>query len=70
MELDQILRPAAAAAFLSVGKTTLYRWVDRGMIARPIKLGERASGWRRLDLIAFVDAREAQRAAETKPQGE
>ncbi|MCP3714892.1 AlpA family transcriptional regulator [Paraburkholderia sp. CNPSo 3281] len=59
MDPDQILRPVAAAAFLGIGKTTLYRLAARGLIAPPIKLGERASGWRRSDLIAFVNAREA-----------
>ncbi|MCO4881566.1 helix-turn-helix domain-containing protein [Paraburkholderia caribensis] len=60
MESDQILRPNAAAAFLGVAVPTLYNWAREGQIARPIKLGPRASGWRRSYLEAFITAREQQ----------
>ena len=42
--MDSILRPTEAAQYLSVKKGTLYSFVRKGKLEKPIKLGERASG--------------------------
>ncbi len=56
---DQILRPVAAAQFLGLGLSTIYRLVKLGMLEPPIKIGLRASGWRRSTLDEFLRRRES-----------
>ena len=58
MQLDSILRPRDAAAYLGIARPTLYRWAHDGALPAPIKLGARASGWRRSVLDAFLASRE------------
>lgn len=63
---DPVLRPARAAEYLGVHRTTLYLWVRQGALVAPIQLGERAVGWRQSQLDAFLSARQqaAEQAAE------
>lgn len=56
---DQILRPRDAALYLGIARPTLYRWAQEGALPAPIKLGLRASGWRRSVLDSFLAQREA-----------
>ena len=53
-----ILRPKAAAAYLGVSLSFLYAAILRREITK-IKLGERASGIRRSDLDAWIEAQAA-----------
>ncbi len=52
--ISAIMRPADAAKYLSVSVQTLYRWAAEGKLPRPLKLGERASGWKKADLDAYI----------------
>lgn len=63
---DPILRPARAAEYLGVHRSTLNTWVKAGTLSAPIQLGERAVGWRQSQLDAFLSARQqaAEQAAE------
>lgn len=40
------VRAKQAAAFLSVGLSTFWLWVQQGKIKRPFKLSPRVSTWR------------------------
>ena len=52
--LEKILVPAAeAAALLSMGKSTFWREVAKGVIPEPIKIGG-LTRWRVSDLHRFV----------------
>ena len=51
---NPILRPAEAAAYLNVKRGTLYSFVRKGKLPKPIKLGERARGWRLSTLDAYL----------------
>lgn len=51
-ELGRVLRPKAAADFLSVSRTTLWRLAREGRIAPPLQIGARARGWTMADLLA------------------
>ncbi len=55
--MSAILRPKEAAEYLSVSRTTLYRWAATTNFPKPIKLGAHASGWRKADLDAWIEAR-------------
>jgi excisionase family DNA binding protein len=57
MHGDPILRPRDAAAYLAISRPTLYRWVNEGVLPRPIKLGKNTSGWRRSALDDFITSR-------------
>ena len=52
-----IYRPRAAAKYLGVSPSTLYRWAAATDFPRPIKLGRQASGWRKADLDKWLDSR-------------
>ena len=57
-----IIRPREAAEYLGIGRTTLYRYVNAGLLPRPIKIGPQVTGWRLSVLDDFLHQRE--RAAE------
>lgn len=54
---NAILRPKAAAKYLGVATSTLYRWSNESCFPKPIKLGRQASGWRKADLDAWLERR-------------
>ena len=58
-----IYRPRAAAKYLGVSPSTLYRWANDSDFPQPIKLGRQASGWRKADLDAWLDRRAEGEAA-------
>lgn len=54
------MRAKDAAAFLSVGVSTFWRWVAEGKIPKGTKLAARTTVWRRSDIEAFLkEAEEA-----------
>ena len=44
-QIDPILRLPRVMEALGASRSTVYELVDRGDLARPIKLGKRAAGW-------------------------
>lgn len=52
LKLPQVLERTA------VSKSGLYRMMSAGAFPRPIKLGERAVGWRSTDIDAWLASRE------------
>ncbi len=46
-----------------VTPATIYRAIKKNGFPRPIKLGRLTSRWRRSEVIAFVEARAAERVA-------
>ena len=58
-----ILRPKAAAEYLGVASSTLYRWSAGPDFPKPIKLGKQASGWRKADLDAWLERKAREAAA-------
>lgn len=57
-QIDQMLRPAEAAAYCGVTKQALYKWAREGKIAAPIKLSSHTTVWRKSALDAFISERE------------
>lgn len=58
-----ILRPADAATYIGMrSRTAIYELVKEGELPQPIKLGARASGFRLVDLDAFIERRMAMAA--------
>jgi prophage regulatory protein len=56
---DPIFRPRDAATYLGIGLTMLYQLVKADKLPRPIKVGHRASGWRRSALNEYINSRQA-----------
>lgn len=56
--MNQIIRPAKAAAMLGISKPTLYRLVSAGSLPPPIQLSKRATGWQESTLIDFINSRQ------------
>lgn len=61
--MTAIYRPKAAAEYLGVAVSTLYRWAAASDLPKPIKLGSQASGWRKADLDAWLDRKSKGAAA-------
>ena len=53
------LRAKTAAAFLSIGISTLFRWVQEGKLPKPIRLSTRCSVWKISDLEKFLEQQSA-----------
>ena len=49
------LRAKDAAAFLSIGESTFWRWVAAGRLPKGVRLSARATVWKLSDLQAFLD---------------
>ena len=57
MSDERILRLPAVCECVGLGRSTLYRMMDRGEFPRPVKLGAKANGWRKSDVQAWIAAR-------------
>lgn len=62
----ELLRPADAAAYLSVAVQTLARWRCEGQGPRFVKLGKRLVAYRRDDLEAWLTGRGALSTVEAR----
>ncbi len=55
---DAILRQPDVSGLTRLSRTTLYHATKRGEFPPPIRLGKRAVGWRRSDVLAWIKSRE------------
>lgn len=53
----KILRRREVERHTQLSKATLYRLIRAGAFPRPIKLGERAVGWRREEIDQWIASR-------------
>ena len=52
---NRVLRARDASAYLGIGESTFWRWVQTGRIPRGMRLSARATVWRVADLEAFLE---------------
>ena len=63
-EIDTVYRLPEVLRSAGVGKSTLYDWLNPTSprfdptFPRPIRLGSRAVGWRRLEVATWIETRE------------
>lgn len=58
-----IVRPRHLRHAVGLSPTTAWRLRQRGQFPEPIRLTARACGWRRADLVAWLDSRTPGRIA-------
>ena len=56
---NRILRPAQAAAFLGVCRSTLWRFEKQPGFPKKVQLGTKSIGWKALELSAWIDSKQA-----------
>ncbi len=54
---DKIYRRPDVEALVGLSRSTIYAMIADGSFPKPIKLGKRAVGWRRSDVLAWLDNR-------------
>ena len=50
--MSKLLKAKQVAEYVNVSKSQIYKLVQQGRLPKPIKLGDRGSGW----LLSEVDA--------------
>lgn len=55
---NEIWRLPKVLGVVSLARSTIYGMVARGEFPAPIRLGVRAVGWRKADVVAWLDARD------------
>jgi len=51
----QVYRIKELTKLLGVSKETIYFWIRKNQFPKPIKLGERASGWLKEDVEKWLE---------------
>jgi prophage regulatory protein len=54
-----ILRPSQAAEFLSISRSTLWRFAKDSSFPKKIQMGVKSVGWRQHDLLQWIESRKA-----------
>lgn len=54
-ELNGFLRVKQVVKLLSIGKSTWWLWVKQQKAPAGLKLGDRVTVWRAVDIQAFID---------------
>lgn len=58
LHTERLLRIDDVIALLSIGKSTFYSWVKKGIAPKPIHLSSRCAAWRQRDILEFISQRE------------
>lgn len=61
MRAPQIVKRPEVEAATGLSRSSLYRLAAAGQFPRPIHLGPRAVGWRWAEILAWIEARTAER---------
>jgi prophage regulatory protein len=63
-----LIRPRVLASQLGIGRSTLWRWVQQGILPRPIRIGGIA-GWRPEDIEAVIEQLRQKRESKSAAVG-
>jgi len=55
--LKKIYKATEVAEYVNVSKSQIYKLVQQGRLPKPIKLGERGSGWLITEIDAWLQSR-------------
>jgi prophage regulatory protein len=54
---ERIFRRPDVEAIVGLGRSTIYDLMARGLFPRPVRLGDRAVGWRESDIHKWLESR-------------
>ncbi len=57
MTTHQILRLPQVLETTRLSRSTIYSLIQKGQFPRPVKLGERASGWLLSEICSWIESR-------------
>jgi prophage regulatory protein len=57
----ELIRERELLSNLNVHHSTIWRWVKNNGFPRPIRIGVRATAWRRRDIESWLNARDGAR---------
>ncbi len=60
---NKVMRMPDLTGYVGLSRASIYAMMDRGEFPRPIKLGERAVGWKSDDVDAWLASRPTASAA-------
>lgn len=52
---DRLISVKQVSVLLGIGSSTVWRWVQIGMLPRPLKLSERTTRWRLSDIENVIE---------------
>ncbi len=55
--IDRILRETERCLMTGVSRSTWYRWTRKGIVPKPVRLGEKMIGWSMSELQAWIEDR-------------
>lgn len=64
--IKRFYRIPDVAEYFSVSRDTVYAWIDRGVLPKPLRLGGTIPCWTLEDLEACIDRRDRDRASQTQ----
>lgn len=56
MNVDHFLTLAEVRARVSLGRTTIYRWISQGKFPKPIPLASQVVRWRESEIAQWMEA--------------
>lgn len=59
---DPLLTDRESCEILGIARPTFHKWVARGLVPRPVKLGH-LSRWPRSEIVAVIENAKAARSA-------
>ena len=59
----RILRRPAVETTTGLSRSTIYQHMQAGIFPKPIRLGPKAVGWLESEVLAWIEARTAERDA-------
>lgn len=54
-EIDEIFRLPDVLRITRASRSSIYKWISAGYFPQPVKLGPRAVGWRRSEVLQWLD---------------
>lgn len=57
MQVMKVIRSAQVTMLTGLSRSTIYRYMDKGMFPRPIPLGERSVGWVKEEVLMWLESR-------------
>jgi prophage regulatory protein len=63
--IDRVVRLPELKAIVGLGTSTVYELMAAGTFPKQVKLSARAVGWRRSELMAWLQSRRAEGATES-----